>query len=88
MLPFFARGQWREWVYQNVIAVDQWCNAFFNGMADETFSARCYRMNHRRPYVWFERGIDAMFYLFQGPNHCANAYQKELAGRHRAGLKA
>lgn len=87
MLPFFAKGQAKEWLYQNFIALDQSMNTLFNGSADETFSSRCYRMNDRNPYSWMEKVVDAMFYLFQGPGHCKNAYAKELAGRHRAGEK-
>lgn len=83
MLPFFEKGQGKEWVYQNLIAIDQLVNAVFNGKADETISARCYRENHRNPYRWMEKVINWIYTPLQGPDHCKNAYLKELAGRHR-----
>ena len=49
-----------------------------NTWADETISSRCGRLIHRNPYKWMAVVIDAIFYPFQGPNHCRNAYLKEL----------
>lgn len=83
MLPFFERGKGREWVYQNLIAIDQLVNAIFNGAADETISARCYRLNARNPYRWMEQAINWLYRPLQGPDHCKNAYLKELNGRQR-----
>lgn len=72
----------KEWVYQNGIALDQWCNVFFfNGSADETMSARCFRLNHIRAYRALEQFINVLFYPFHGPDHCRNAYIKEVRGR-------
>ena len=48
--------------------------------ADETLSARCYRA-HRDGKIlgkWFMPPIDLVFGLWQGPNHCKNAYIKEF----------
>lgn len=50
--------------------------------ADETMSARCGRLGHRYPYKFWRVLIDAMFYPFQGPNHCENAYRKEMTRYH------
>lgn len=47
--------------------------------ADETLSSRCGRLGHRYPYKFWKVVIDGMFYFFQGPNHCVNAYLKETA---------
>jgi hypothetical protein len=69
--------------YQMFIAVDQFVNVFLNPFseetwADETISSRCGRLGHRYPYKFWKVIIDAMFRPFQGPNHCVNAYKKEL----------
>lgn len=74
----------REWLYQVAIAIDQLANAVLGGMADETISSRSHRLNHRMPHKLYEKVIDLLFWPFQGPKHCENAYKKELAGRHRA----
>lgn len=71
----------REYCYQNFISVDQMVNTWFNGSADETFSSRCYRTRFIPFYNRMRIIIDAMFYPFQGPNHCENAYIKEVLGR-------
>ena len=64
------------------IAFDQMLNVLTNpfseqSWADETLSSRCGRLGHRSPYKFWRVVIDAVFYPFQGPNHCANAFQKE-----------
>jgi hypothetical protein len=72
----------KEWIYQNFIVLDQWANAFFfGGSADETMSSRCYRLNHIKAYRALEVIINAGFRPFQGPEHCRNAYIKEVRGR-------
>jgi hypothetical protein len=69
---------------QMFIAVDQLLNVFLGNpfsketWSDETISSRCGRLGHRYPYKFFRVIIDAMFHPVQGPNHCWNAYQKEL----------
>jgi hypothetical protein len=67
---------------QLFIAFDQLLNVVSNPFstqtwADETISSRCGRLGHRYPYKFYKVVIDAMFYPFQGPNHCINAYEKE-----------
>jgi hypothetical protein len=69
---------------QLFIAVDQLLNVMSNPCstetwADETLSARCGRLGHRNPYKFWKRIIDAVFGLWQGPNHCVNAHAKEMA---------
>jgi hypothetical protein len=87
MLPFFEKGQGREWLYQNLIALDQQINTLFNGKADETISARCYRCNDRNPYKWMEKCINWLYKPLQGPDHCKHAYEKEFNGRQRPAPK-
>jgi hypothetical protein len=65
------------YVQRNLIGLDQLLNTMTGGYPDETLSARCGRLIHRSPYKYWAVLIDAIFYPFQGPNHCVNAYQKE-----------
>lgn len=69
---------------QLFISIDQLLNVLTNPFsdqtwADETLSARCGRLGHRRPYKFWKAVIDAVFGLWQGPNHCENAHRKEIA---------
>ena len=69
------------------IALDQWvhCLCYDDAMADETFSARCWRETqmvaddkHYRKWSRRVRWIDAAF----GPGHCKNSYEAELNREH------
>jgi hypothetical protein len=71
-----------EYLYQLFIALDQLLNVATGGTADETLSSRCYRLNEYQIYRFLEIGVNALFYLFQGKDHCKNAYIKEVNGRH------
>ena len=71
----------KEYVYQNFISLDQSVNTLLGGSADETMSSRCYRLNHIAVYHVLETCINALFYFFQGPDHCCHAYMKEVLGR-------
>lgn len=69
---------------QLFIAVDQLLNVMSNPFsdetwADETLSSRCGRLGHRYPYKFWKWLIDLIFGLWQGSNHCVNAYEKERA---------
>lgn len=57
------------------IAVDQLLNAVLGGYADETMSARCWRLRSARPYSLLRPVIDCLF--FWQPNHCEGAYLSE-----------
>lgn len=70
----------KNWVRQVALGFDCFANAIFNGYYRETYSSRVHRCNYRQPYRWIEPIVDAMFWLFQGPNHCRNAYLKGLMG--------
>lgn len=68
---------------QIFIAFDQLLNVLSNPFseqtwADETISSRCGRLGHRYPYKFYKAIIDPIFRPFQGPNHCVNAYKKEM----------
>ncbi len=73
---------------QLFIVVDQLANVLTNPFstetwADETLSSRCGRLGHRYPYKFWKWFIDLfLFSWWQGPNHCANAFQKECARYH------
>lgn len=76
----FKHGMLQLW-----IAVDQLLNVLSNPFsketwADETISSRCGRLGHRNPYKFWRGVIDKyLFSWWQGPDHCVNAYHKELA---------
>lgn len=61
------------WLYQSLIALDQFINAFlFGGWADETLSARSFREFPRLAKV-----IDTI--LWFDPHHCYISYLDEQA---------
>jgi hypothetical protein len=57
------------------VAFDQLVNAIFGGYADETISARCWRLRAERPYSGLRQVIDWIF--FWQPSHCQGAYEAE-----------
>ena len=65
---------------QVLIALDQLANAILAGHADETLSARAYRLSRDRGRHWPRRVIDAIF--FWEPGHCEEAHRSELLRRH------
>ena len=77
-----------KWFTQVIIAIDQLANAVFAGNADETISARSYRMSvfsptPKRRWVLARKFIDWLF--FWEPDHTSNAYQAEIERRHMRG---
>jgi hypothetical protein len=93
MDDFYRRGgssvntKIKHGLYQLAIALDQLLNVALNPLsleswADETMSSRCWRQRHRYPYKAYRVVIDAMFWAFQGADHCENAFRKEREGRH------
>lgn len=60
------------------IAIDQLANAILDGDADETLSARAYRMQQRKQpfWGWTAPAIDLLF--FWQKEHCKQAYETEL----------
>lgn len=69
---------------QFLIAIDQTLNTLIwlprdgFGMADETLSARAYRL--RREFPWLMKTIDFIF--FWDKEHCRNAYISEVLRKH------
>lgn len=64
---------------QILIAIDQLANALLGGWADETLSARAYRLRERRFWRWAESAINALFF---DETHCLDAYLSEKSRRH------
>jgi hypothetical protein len=61
---------------QTLIAIDQLINALAGGWADETLSARAWRMRTKsRRWAGAVRIIDAIFFLEH--NHCRASYESE-----------
>jgi len=61
-----------SWCKNVMIAIDQLANAVLCGWADETFSARCYRLG-RKSTAWY-----VMQWLI---DHTVFCWQKDEAGR-------
>jgi len=61
---------------QILIAIDQLANTLLGGWADETLSARAWRMRATsRWWAMVRVGIDLLFFLQK--NHCMLAYESE-----------
>ena len=68
------------WLKQNAISLDQNINTFFFfGSADETISARCWRLRHCIGWGQAQRCIDWLLWRID-PNHCEESYKSELRG--------
>ena len=67
--------------FQVVIALDQLFNACTGGWADETFSARCWRLQGQsRGWSLARRVVDII--LCFDPAHCQTSYESEQARMH------
>ena len=66
---------------QFLIAFDQLLNTIIGGKADETLSARAYRLSDES-FRWylFMRCLDALF--FRQEAHCLEAYESEINRKH------
>lgn len=65
---------------QILIAFDQLLNALFFGYADETLSARAYRMSTTsRKWEIAEKVINGIF--FWQDNHCFESWESEMERR-------
>ncbi len=80
------RISWK-WGTQVILAIDQLANAVFAGSADETISARSYRMTvsptPKRRWVLARKLIDTLF--FWQDDHTYNAYVAEVERQHMRG---
>ena len=66
------------WLKQVAVAFDQLCNAFFGGWADETLSARCWRLRHLPGWGLARLVIDGGALIFRDKNHCEASYRSEV----------
>lgn len=62
---------------QIAIAFDQLANTVLGGYADETMSARCWRLRRFQPYRFLQPVIDMLF--FWQVDHCRRSHEAELA---------
>lgn len=65
---------------QALIAIDQLVNTLLFGKADETLSARAYRLARDRKIKWPASLINSLF--FWQEDHCFEAYQSEVLRKH------
>lgn len=65
--------------FQILIAIDQLINTLFGGMADETLSARAYRLELERGRSWARKLIDGI--LWFDKDHCKESYESEILRR-------
>lgn len=65
---------------QALLALDQLANTLIGGYADESLSARSWRLRERSPaWARARRWIDRLF--FWQADHCATAYESERLKR-------
>ena len=62
------------------IAVDQLANALLSGYADETLSARAWRVRNVKYLTKLHKAIDFIF--FWDLDHCFNSYKSEVLRKH------
>jgi hypothetical protein len=85
LIQWFNSVEWKHGFEQLFIAIDQLLNVIFGNpfskdtWSDETISSRCGRKGNAKPYMYYRIVIDWLFQyiLWQGPDHCVKAYQKE-----------
>ena len=73
----------KQYLYHNIIAIDQLFNALTGGAADETLSSRTYRgailvSTPKKRWRVLYRLIN---FLFRDENHCKKAYESEINGK-------
>ena len=74
-------------LYQILLAMDQLFNALAFGWADETFSARCWRLREKPFWAFMRRAVDALFFwdTKEGTKHCQAAFENEQKRIHMPG---
>lgn len=65
-----------QYIKNILIALDQLLNTVFNGMPDETLSARAWRLEQERGRKWPRILIDLL--LFFEKDHCYQSYLSEI----------
>ena len=73
--------------YQLIIAIDQLFNVICLGWADETFSARCWRLREKPFWGFMRRAVDVLFFwdTKEGMKHCQWAFENEQKRVHMPG---
>ena len=67
--------------FQAAVAFDQLLNTLCGGWADETFSARCWRLRESgRGWRWARKAVDGI--MFWEKDHCRSSYENELRRGH------
>lgn len=66
----------KHWFKQVLVALDQCCNALAGGWADETFSARCWRLREQPFWGALRFMVDTLFFF--DPSHCEESYKSEV----------
>ena len=66
----------KHWMKQVLVAFDQFLNSLVGGWADETFSARCWRL--RQQPVWGAVRLVVDSIIFFDANHCEESYKSEV----------
>jgi lysozyme family protein len=67
-------------VFQVLLALDQLANAVLFGYADESISARCYRLRRYFFWYWSMVLVDRLF--FWSKAHCERAFKAEARRHH------
>ena len=65
-----------QYIKNILIALDQFFNALFRGMPDETLSARAWRLEQERGRKWPRILIDLL--LWFDKDHCHQSYLSEI----------
>ena len=68
----------KSYVFNHLIAFDQWLNVLLGGDPDESLSSRAHRMRLKKHkyWGWLANAIDGLF--FWEKNHCENSYISEI----------
>lgn len=76
-------GWLKRFALQVLVAIDQLANTVIGGWADETLSARAYRMKVKghRYWGWTASAIDLLFFWQKNPGHCERAFLAEIKRR-------
>lgn len=70
------KNQVLHWLKQVLVAFDQFLNSLIGGWADETFSARCWRLRDHPVWGRLRLVVDAL--LFFDKNHCEESHKSEV----------
>lgn len=72
----------KKQIWHFFVAVDQLFNVLALGMADETFSARCFRLDGTNRFWSMARWVVDSIFFFE-KKHCWQAYRNEILNAHK-----